>query len=39
MRTKKNTILIVDDEPQIRRMLNIYLDASDFKIEESDSGK
>ncbi len=39
MRSKKNTILIVDDEPQIRRMLNIYLDASDFKIEESDTGK
>lgn len=39
MRSKKNTILIVDDEPQIRRMLNIYLDASDFKIEESENGK
>jgi two-component system KDP operon response regulator KdpE len=39
MRTKKSTILIVDDEPQIRRMLNIYLEASDFKIEESETGK
>ncbi|NDF12056.1 MAG: DNA-binding response regulator [Proteobacteria bacterium] len=35
----KNTLLVVDDEPQIRKMLNIFLDASDFKIEESDSGK
>lgn len=39
MHEKKNTILIVDDEPQIRKMLNIFLDASDFKIEESQSGK
>lgn len=39
MHVRKNTILIVDDEPQIRKMLNIFLDASDFKIEESDSGK
>ncbi len=39
MHEKKNTILIVDDEAQIRKMLNIFLDVSDFKIEESDSGK
>ena len=39
MNKKKNTILIVDDEAQIRKMLNIFLDASDFKIEESESGK
>jgi two-component system KDP operon response regulator KdpE len=39
MQEKKNTILIVDDEPQIRKMLNIFLDASDFKIEESETGK
>lgn len=39
MHEKKNTVLIVDDEPQIRKMLNIFLDASDFKIEESESGK
>jgi two-component system KDP operon response regulator KdpE len=39
MHEKKNTILIVDDEAQIRKMLNIFLDASDFKIEESESGK
>lgn len=39
MHQKKNTILVVDDEPQIRKMLNIFLDASDFKVEESDNGK
>ncbi len=39
MLEKKNTLLVVDDEPQIRKMLHIFLDASDFKIEESDSAK
>lgn len=39
MHEKKNTILIVDDEPQIRKMLSIFLDAADFSVEESESGK
>jgi two-component system KDP operon response regulator KdpE len=39
MQDRKNLILIVDDEPQIRKMLNIFLDASDFKIEECENGK
>src|SRR5580704_5270944 len=39
MLEKKNTILVVDDEVQIRKMLSIFLDASNFSIEESDSGK
>jgi len=39
MHEKKNTILVVDDEPQIQKMLGIFLDASDFKIVESFSGK
>jgi len=39
MLEKKSTILVVDDEVQIRKMLSIFLDASDFKIEESESGK
>jgi len=39
MLEKKNTVLIVDDEAQIRKMLGIFLDVSEFKIEESDSGK
>lgn len=39
MHEKKSTILIVDDEPQIRKMLKIFLDASNFKIEECETGK
>jgi len=39
MDKNKNTILIVDDEPQIRKMLNIYLDASNFHVEEAENGK
>lgn len=39
MSSKKNTILVVDDEPQIRKMLDIFLGASDFKVEQSESGK
>src|ERR1700744_4738451 len=39
MLEKKSTILVVDDEVQIRKMLGIFLDASDFKCEESESGK
>jgi two-component system KDP operon response regulator KdpE len=39
MNEKKNTILVVDDEVQIRKMLHIFLDASDYKIEESETGK
>ncbi len=35
----KNTILVVDYEMHIRKILNIYLDVSIYKIEESDSGK
>src|SRR5437868_3080336 len=39
MHEKKNTILVIDDEEEIRRMLNIFLDAADFKVVESESGK
>jgi two-component system KDP operon response regulator KdpE len=39
MHEKKTTILIVDDESQIRKMLNIYLDAAEFKVEEAETGK
>src|SRR5271154_4184099 len=39
MQDIKSTILVVDDEAQIRKMLNIFLDASDYKIEESETGK
>ncbi len=39
MHEKKNTVLIVDDEEEIRKMLNIFLDAADFKVVESENGK
>lgn len=39
MHEKKHVILIVDDEPQIRKMLSIYFESSDYKIEESENGK
>jgi len=39
MHEKKSTILIVDDEAQIRKMLSIYLDAAEFKVEEAETGK
>jgi two-component system, OmpR family, KDP operon response regulator KdpE len=39
MLEKKNTVLIVDDEEEIRKMLNIFLDTVDFKVVESESGK
>ncbi len=39
MHEKRNTVLIVDDEEEIRKMLNIFLDTSDFKVVESENGK
>jgi two-component system KDP operon response regulator KdpE len=39
MPEKKNTILVVDDEPQIQKMLGILLGGEDFKIIESLTGK
>jgi len=39
MADKKNTILVVDDEPHIQKMLGILLDVEDFRIAESTSGK
>lgn len=35
----KNTILVVDDEEEIRKMLKIFLDSADFKAVEASSGK
>lgn len=35
----KDTILIIDDEVQIRRLLEITLSANDYKISEASSGK
>ena len=39
MQEIKSTILVVDDEIQIRKMLNIFLETCDYRIEESDTGK
>ncbi|MDX2073764.1 MAG: response regulator transcription factor [Alphaproteobacteria bacterium] len=39
MHEKKNTILVVDDEPPIQKMLGILLDVQNFKIVESLTGK
>lgn len=39
MNTKKNTILIVDDEPQIRKLLRICLQGEGYKTEECDNGQ
>jgi len=38
MATIKNKVLIVDDEPQIRKLLRVTLEASSYKVEESTSG-
>jgi two-component system KDP operon response regulator KdpE len=38
MNTSKPSILVVDDEPQIRKMLSITLTANDFKVEEAENG-
>ncbi|MGA3013458.1 MAG: response regulator [Bacteroidales bacterium] len=35
----EETILIIDDEVQIRRLLNITLTANDYKVSEASSGK
>lgn len=38
MKQKKSTILVVDDEPQIRKLLSISLEAHDLKVEEAEKG-
>ncbi len=38
MKQKKSTILIVDDEPQIRKLLKISLQSEDYKTEEAENG-
>lgn len=38
MSTQKNTILIVEDEPQIRKLLTITLESMDHKVVEAHTG-
>lgn len=39
MNEKKGTILVVDDEPQLRKLMTITLESEGFKVVDSDSGK
>ena len=39
MLEKRTTVLVVDDEEEIRKMLNIFLDTVDYKVVEAESGK
>lgn len=39
MNQKKNTILIIEDEPAIRKLLTITLESRDYKVVEADNGK
>ena len=32
-------ILVIDDEPQIRRLLKLGLEGSDFKVTEAENAK
>ncbi|MEO8232448.1 MAG: response regulator transcription factor [Ignavibacteriota bacterium] len=35
----KNTIVVCDDEPQIRKILTITLESADYKVVEAENGK
>lgn len=39
MNQKKNTILVIEDEPPIRKLLSIALEAAGHKVVECDNGK
>lgn len=36
---KKNTVLIIEDEPPIRKLLTITLEGRDFKVIDADNGR
>lgn len=36
--TKETKILVVDDEARIRRLLKMYLERENYKIEEAENG-
>ncbi len=39
MNLKKNTVLIIEDEPPLRKLLTIVLDSRGYKVVDSDNGK
>lgn len=39
MRESKNTVLVVDDDPQIRKMLSAVLEDENYKVMECENGK
>lgn len=39
MNQKKNTILIIEDEPPIRKLLSITLEGKGYKVVDADNGK
>lgn len=39
MNQKKNTVLIIEDEPPIRKVLNISLESAGYKTVECDNGR
>src|SRR5262245_18544473 len=39
MNQKKDTVLIIEDEPPIRKVLNISLESAGYKVVECDNGK
>jgi two-component system KDP operon response regulator KdpE len=39
MSEKKGTILVVDDEPALRKLMTITLESENFKVVDSDCGK
>lgn len=39
MNQKKNTVLIIEDEPPIRKLLSITLESKGYKVVEADNGR
>lgn len=39
MNQKKNTILVIEDEPPIRKLLNITLESKSYRVVEADNGR
>ncbi len=39
MNQKKNTVLVIEDEPPIRKLFNISLESAGYKIVECDNGR